>query len=80
MRCIHAAEGLTISRRGTLRGRGALFRTVGRDGKLTGNVLHPGQPFELVRRRTAAAGIAMNKARSAPAGELQPTPDAGALI
>jgi site-specific recombinase XerD len=34
-----------------------LFRTVGRDGKLTGNALHRVNAFELVRKRAAAAGI-----------------------
>jgi hypothetical protein len=33
-----------------------LFRTVGRDGKLTGNALHRVNAFELVRKRAAAAG------------------------
>jgi site-specific recombinase XerD len=37
--------------------RGPLFRTVGRDGKLTGNALHRVNAFELVRKRAAAAGI-----------------------
>jgi integrase/recombinase XerC len=37
--------------------KGALFRTVGRDGKLTGNALHRVNAFELVRKRAAAAGI-----------------------
>ncbi len=37
--------------------KGALFRTVGRDGKLTGNALHRVNAFDLVRRRAAAAGI-----------------------
>jgi site-specific recombinase XerD len=36
---------------------GPLFRTVGRDGKLTGNALHRVNAFELVRKRAAAAGI-----------------------
>jgi integrase len=38
--------------------KGPLFRTVGRDGKLTRNVLHRVNAFELVRKRAAAAGIA----------------------
>src|ERR1700733_12480788 len=37
--------------------QGPLFRTVGRDGKLTGNALHRVNAFELVRKRAAAAGI-----------------------
>jgi|SRR5271165_3609304 len=37
--------------------KGPLFRTVGRDGKLTGNALHRVNAFELVRKRAAAAGI-----------------------
>jgi site-specific recombinase XerD len=37
--------------------KGALFRSVGRDGKLTGNALHRVKAFELVRKRAAAAGI-----------------------
>ena len=36
---------------------GPLFRTVGRDGKLTGNALHRVNAFELVRKRAVAAGI-----------------------
>jgi hypothetical protein len=38
-------------------GLGPLFRTVGRDGKLTCNALHRVNAFELVRKRAAAAGI-----------------------
>jgi integrase/recombinase XerC len=38
--------------------KGPLFRTVGRDGKLTRNVLHRVNAFELVRKRATAAGIA----------------------
>ena len=38
--------------------KGPLFRTIGRDGKLTRNVLHRVNAFELVRKRAAAAGIA----------------------
>jgi site-specific recombinase XerD len=38
--------------------KGPLFRTVGRDGKLTRNVLHRVNAFELVRKRAVAAGIA----------------------
>jgi integrase len=34
------------------------FRSVGRDGKLTRNVLHRVNAFELVRKRAAAASIA----------------------
>lgn len=37
--------------------KGPLFRSVGRDGKLTGNALHRINAFELVRKRAAAAGI-----------------------
>jgi integrase len=37
--------------------KGPLFRTVGRDGKLTGNALHRVNAFELVRKRAVAAGI-----------------------
>jgi site-specific recombinase XerD len=37
--------------------QGPLFRTIGRDGKLTGNALHRVNAFELVRKRAAAAGI-----------------------
>jgi site-specific recombinase XerD len=37
--------------------KGPLFRTVGRDGKLTGNALHRVNAFELVRKRAAAVGI-----------------------
>ncbi len=37
--------------------KGPLFRTVGRDGKLTANPLHRVNAYELVRRRAAAAGI-----------------------
>jgi site-specific recombinase XerD len=36
---------------------GPLFRTVGRDSKLTGNALHRINAYELVRKRAAAAGI-----------------------
>jgi len=35
-----------------------LFRSVGRDSKLTRNALHRVKAFEMVRRRAAAAGIA----------------------
>jgi integrase len=38
--------------------KGPLFRTVGRDGKLTTNALDRVNAYELVRRRAAAAGIA----------------------
>ncbi len=38
--------------------KGPLFRSVGRDGKLTRNPLHRVKAFELVRKRAAAAGIA----------------------
>ena len=37
--------------------KGPLFRTVGRDGKLTRNPLHRVNAFDLVRKRAAAAGI-----------------------
>jgi integrase len=37
--------------------KGPLFRTVGRNGQLTGNALHRVNAYELVRKRAAAAGI-----------------------
>jgi site-specific recombinase XerD len=37
--------------------KGPLFRTVGRDGKLTNNPLHRVNAYELVRKRAGAAGI-----------------------
>jgi integrase len=61
MPCNHNAEALLhvyIDGTGIAAdAKGRLFRTVGRDGKLTGNALHRINAFELVRKRAAAAGI-----------------------
>jgi site-specific recombinase XerD len=61
MPCNHNAEALLhayIDGTGIAAdAEGPLFRTVGRDGKLTGNPLHRVNAYELVRKRAAAAGI-----------------------
>ena len=61
MPCNHNAEAyLTTYIEGTglaADPKGPLFRTVSREGKLTGNPLHRVNAYELVRRRAAAAGI-----------------------
>jgi hypothetical protein len=48
--CQHRGTGIAAD------AKGSLFRTIGRDGKLTGNALHRVNAFELVRKRAAAAG------------------------
>jgi integrase/recombinase XerC len=62
MPCNHNAEAyLTTYIEGTglaADPKGPLFRSVGRDGKLTANPLDRVNAYELVRRRAAAAGIA----------------------
>jgi integrase/recombinase XerC len=59
MPCNHTAEAfLHAYIDGTGSAKGPLFRTVGRDGKLTGNALHRVNACELVRRRAADAGSA----------------------